>query len=228
MFAHRHRRSFFLLSLLLLLIACRGALAVDWSRYQDTEYSNSVSLGDELSHNFRLQMSPVESGTYVRMKQTALPELDFLPTHAAAVDLSLQKLESDSWVDYSLPEDSSVTVRFPLSRFVSRGATIRNFIVLHFDESARWDNDGMESWIIDVSSGDEAVSPVFPVTVTDVHFAALQLPHFSPFVILWEEVPAAAIESLPDTGDSASLLPWLFLLGASALLLLRRKSLRPN
>ena len=38
----------------------------------------------------------------------------------------------------------------------------------------------------------------------------------------------AAIDSLPDTGDRASLAPWLLLLGASALLLLGRKSRRFN
>lgn len=45
--------------------------------------------------------------------------------------------------------------------------------------------------------------------------------------ILPESVPEhvlAAIESLPDTGDRAPLLPWLLLLGASVLLLVRKKN----
>jgi len=69
----------------------------------------------------------------------------------------------------------------------------------------------------------------YTVTARDPFGSSTQS-QFDQLITIPEPVPEpvpehvlAAIESLPDTGDRAPLLPWLLLLGASVLLLVRKK-----
>ena len=72
----------------------------------------------------------------------------------------------------------------------------------------------------DEKGGSEIVTTLTP-TAIGLRFEA---DSFSPFVLQWEEQPVPAIDDLPETGDTSSVVPLLMMiLSASASLCLMRR-----
>lgn len=120
----------------------------------------------------------------------------------------------------------------PVSAFIPEGTRFKNLTVYHSSaRSEDWKDREAQLWSGKPQYNNEnqlltgnKLGEDFVATSSSNTFVTLSLDHFSPFVIVWDESPAAAPLSVPQTGDSSSLAPWLLLLGgACALLLLAKK-----
>lgn len=115
----------------------------------------------------------------------------------------------------------------PLSNFIPKGTTFKNLSVFH--DRTNGNNPQWELITSDLYRDETKLNTQNNITNRGDLSLRLTVDHFSPFVIVWDEldtgVPAPLTPpDVPQTGDSSSLAPWLLLLGgACALLLLAKK-----
>lgn len=136
--------------------------------------------------------------------------------------------------DYLVKYDGLIPLHplLPVSAFIPEGTRFKNLTVYHYSTRSKdWEDCKAQLWSGKPQYNNEnklltgnQLGEDFVATSSSNTFVTLSLDHFSPFVVVWDEPPAAAPLSVPQTGDSSSLAPWLLLLGgACALLLLAKK-----
>lgn len=201
-------------------------------------YSENETLPSHLQQSF---------ASFFATQNLSDPEPGYV-RKAKLVDMKLMANDGDIEKEL-LPNDGNSRVScfpyIPLNEFIPAGTQFRNLRVYHGAEQFNSSDNLPSAWSWQFQ--DSALYNNFPKVIQDEngsfvfsednklksdltasksdYYLQISINYgFSPFVIVWDESPAAAPLSVPQTGDSSSLAPWLLLLGgACALLLLAKK-----
>ena len=194
------------------------------------------SLCDSFSQYFEKECDlPAPAPGYVR--RIMLMDMSLLANRTNNDGpVELMPLRADAGDAKSIP----VYPYVPLTEFVPAGARFENLRVFHGLENdpknpTAWDWDLQENVLFNglpklVQDGEDSYSfssnnmlPSGLTTSNPDYTLQISINYgFSPFAIVWDELPAAS--DLPETGDASPLAPWLLLLcGACALLIFAKK-----
>jgi len=175
--------------------------------------AGNAGLGDVVSGEGKLEeMPPVETPTLVFPDNTTLDASSLLKYSKSkktngtiTYNVHMSDLNGD---EIGLPEKSTLcTLCFPYPEGLDQNSARKYRIIIHHQISDK------EAEVFKSEDGEIDFTP---------QGLCIRIKSFSPFEISW----GVSGDALPGTGDSASLLPWLALLGAcaaSALALGRKK-----